>query len=52
MRYALLDGSVIPDGSVVDRNDVVGTALWRLTGPLSSRAKITGLYSLNPEVTA
>ncbi len=44
VRYALLDGSVIPDGSVVDRNDVVGTALWRLTGPLSSRAKITGLY--------
>ena len=42
--FALLDGSVIPDGRVVDRNETVGTALWRLTGPLSSRAVITGLY--------
>ena len=42
--YALLDGSVIPDGGVVERNETVGTALWRLTGPLSSRAEITGLY--------
>ena len=24
---------------------VVGTALWRLTGPLSSRAEITGIYA-------
>jgi hypothetical protein len=44
VSYALLDGSVIPDGRVVDRNETVGTALWRLTGPLSSRAQITGLY--------
>jgi hypothetical protein len=43
--YALLDGSVIADGSVVARNDTVGTALWRLTGPLSSREEITGLYA-------
>ena len=42
--YALLDGSVIPDGETVARNELVGTALWRLTGPLSSRAAITGLY--------
>jgi hypothetical protein len=42
--YGLLDGSVIPDGGLVDRNETVGTALWRLTGPLSSRAQITGLY--------
>ena len=42
--YALLDGSVIPDGELVDRNETVGTALWRLTGPLSSRAEVTGLY--------
>lgn len=42
--YALLDGSVIPDGETVARNELVGTALWRLTGPLSQRAEITGLY--------
>ncbi len=42
--YALLDGSVIPDGAVVERNETVGTALWRLTGPLSSREEITGIY--------
>ena len=42
--YALLDGSVIPDGGVVERNETVGTALWRLTGPPRSRAEITGLY--------
>ena len=42
--YALLDGSVIPDGEAVTRNETVGTALWRLTGPLSQRAAITGLY--------
>jgi hypothetical protein len=42
--YALLDGSVIPDGETVARNELVGTALWRLSGPLSSRAEITGLY--------
>ena len=43
--YALLDGSVIPDGEVVARNETVGTALWRLTGPLSSREEITGVYA-------
>ena len=42
--FVLLDGSVIPDGAVVDRNEIVGTALWRLTGPLSSREEITGIY--------
>ena len=43
--YALLDGSVIPDGEVVGRNETVGTALWRLTGPLSSREELDGLYA-------
>jgi hypothetical protein len=43
--YALLDGSVIPDGVLVARNEIVGTALWRLDGPLSSRAEITGIYA-------
>jgi hypothetical protein len=43
--YALLDGSVTPDGSVVARDDELGTTVWRLTGPLSSRATVTGLYA-------
>jgi hypothetical protein len=43
--FALLDGSVIADGDVVAHNETVGTALWRLTGPLSSREEITGLYA-------
>ena len=44
-RYALLDGSVTPDGVVVARDDQLGTALWRLTGPLSSRSTVTGFYA-------
>ena len=43
--YALLDGSIVPDGALVGRNEVVGTALWRLSGPLSSRTEITGIYA-------
>ena len=31
-----LDGSVIPDGVVVARDDGLGTTLWRLSGPLVS----------------
>ena len=42
--YALLDGSVTPDGVVVARDEGTGMTLWRLTGPLSSRETITGLY--------
>ncbi len=42
--YALLDGSVTPDGTVVARDDLLGTTLWRLTGPLSSTTRVTGLY--------
>jgi hypothetical protein len=41
--FALLDGSVTPDGDVVAR-DALGTTLWRLHGPLSSLTKVTGLY--------
>jgi hypothetical protein len=44
-RYALLDGSVTPDGVVVARDDQLGTTLWRLTGPLSTRSMVTGLYA-------
>ena len=42
--YALLDGSVTPDGTIVARDAGTGMALWRLSGPLSSRERITGLY--------
>ena len=42
--YALLDGSVTPDGEVVARDEGTGIALWRLTGPLSSRSTTTGVY--------
>ena len=52
--YALLDGSVTPDGEAVAR-DVLGTTLWRLHGPLSSLTRVTGLYPSDtwsgPEVT-
>ena len=41
--YALLDGSVTPDGEVVARDDL-GTTLWRLKGPLASLTRVTGLY--------
>ncbi len=41
--YALLDGSVTPDGEVVARDDL-GTTLWRLRGPLASLTSVTGLY--------
>jgi hypothetical protein len=41
--YALLDGSVTPDGEVVAR-DELGTTLWRLHGPLASLTRVTGLY--------
>jgi Dolichyl-phosphate-mannose-protein mannosyltransferase len=41
--YALLDGSVTPDGEAVARDDL-GTTLWRLNGPLSSLTTVTGLY--------
>ena len=42
--YAMLDGSVIPDGVVVARDDLLGTTLWRLTGPLASTTRVSGLY--------
>ena len=43
MPYALLDGSVTPDGEAVARDDL-GTTLWRLRGPLASLTRVTGLY--------
>jgi hypothetical protein len=41
--YALLDGSVTPDGEALARDDL-GTTLWRLGGPLASLTRVTGLY--------
>lgn len=43
-RWALLDGSVTPNGEVVARDDLLGTTLWRLDGPLASTTKVEGLY--------
>jgi hypothetical protein len=54
-RWALLDGSVTPDGVVLARDDRLGTTLWQLSGPLSSTTKVEGLYPNDtwsgPEVT-
>ncbi len=43
-RWALLDGSVTPDGEVVARDELLGTTLWELDGPLASTTKIEGVY--------
>jgi len=41
--YALLDGSITPDGDALARDDL-GTTLWRLHGPLASLTSVKGLY--------
>ena len=41
--YALLDGSVTPDGEALARDDL-GMTLWRLDGPLASLTRVGGLY--------
>jgi len=43
-RYALLDGSISPDGEIVAQDAPLGMTLWRLSGPLSSTTKLTGIY--------
>ena len=43
LPYALLDGSVTPDGAALER-DELGMTLWRLHGPLASLTKVGGLY--------
>ena len=43
LPYALLDGSVTPDGAALER-DELGMTLWRLNGPLASLTKVGGLY--------
>lgn len=42
--YALLDGSVTPEGEPVARDAALGTTLWRLDGPLTSLTRVSGLY--------
>jgi hypothetical protein len=42
--YALLDGSISPDGEIVASDPALGVALWRLSGPLSSTTKLTGIF--------
>jgi hypothetical protein len=43
-RYALLDGSISPDGDIVASDVPLGITLWHLTGPLSSTTTLTGIY--------
>jgi hypothetical protein len=42
--YALLDGSISPDGEIVAQDVPLGITLWRLDGPLSSTTTLTGVY--------
>ncbi len=43
-RWALLDGSVTPNGVAIARDYGLGTTLWLLDGPLASTTKVEGLY--------
>jgi hypothetical protein len=45
--YALLDGSISPDGDIVARDLPLGITLWRLRGPLSSTTSLTGIYPID-----
>jgi Dolichyl-phosphate-mannose-protein mannosyltransferase len=42
--YALLDGSISPDGRIVASDVPLGMTLWHLSGPLSSTTSLTGVY--------
>jgi hypothetical protein len=42
--YALLDGSISPDGRIVASDVPLGITLWHLSGPLSSTTSLTGVY--------
>ena len=42
--YALLDGSISPDGSIVAADVPLGITLWRLQGPLASTTSLDGIY--------
>ncbi|MGH3109508.1 MAG: hypothetical protein ACRDQT_01170, partial [Gaiellaceae bacterium] len=43
-EYLLADGSITPDGEAVARDDLLGTTLWRVGGPVVSTTTISGLY--------
>lgn len=44
-RYAVVDGSIAPDGEVLARDEGWGLALWKLDGgELISTTMVTGLY--------
>jgi hypothetical protein len=42
--YALLDGSLSPEGEIVAQDVPLGITLWRLRGPLASTTTLTGVY--------
>jgi len=42
--YALLDGSISPDGTIVAADVPLGITLWRLQGPLASTTSLDGIY--------
>ena len=48
-RYAVVDGSIAPDGRVLARDVGWGLALWETDGELISTTSVTGLY---PTATA
>jgi 4-amino-4-deoxy-L-arabinose transferase-like glycosyltransferase len=43
--YALLDGSISPEGRIVASDTSLGITLWQLSGPLSSTTTLTGIYA-------
>jgi 4-amino-4-deoxy-L-arabinose transferase-like glycosyltransferase len=43
--YALLDGSVSPEGTIAAQDGPLGMTLWRLSGPLTSTTSLSGIYA-------
>jgi hypothetical protein len=43
-EYLLADGSITPDGTVVARDDLLGTTLWRIDGEVVSTTSVDGLF--------
>ncbi len=44
VEYVLTDGSITPDGTLVARDQLLGTALWKVGGQLVSTTSVVGLY--------
>jgi hypothetical protein len=44
VAYVLTDGSITPDGKLVGRDPLLGTALWRVGGDLVSTTSVSGIY--------